>query len=69
MKIGQTVEAKFKTLPVERAKREQYSAEMCPIRRGWVAWIHPRGRFIAVTTHTKGGDVTETFRRGEVRAV
>ena len=69
MKIGQTVEAKFKTLPVERARSERSSVELCPIRRGWVVWIHPRGRFIAVTTHTLGGDVTETFQRGEVRAV
>lgn len=69
MKIGQTVRAKFKTLPVEREKSEQSSVELCPLRRGWVAWVHPRGRFIAVTTHTKGGDVTETFQRGEVRAV
>ena len=69
MKIGQTVEARFKTLPVERAKRERSSAEMCPLRRGQVAWVHPRGRFITVTTRTKGGDVTENFLPGEVRAV
>ena len=69
MKIGQTVEAKFKTLPVERAKSEQSSVELCPVRRGRVAWGHPRGRFITVTTRTKGGDVTENFLPGEVRAV
>lgn len=69
MKIGQTVEAKFKTLPVERAKSEQSSVELCPLRRGRVAWIHPRGRFITVTTQTKGGHVTENFLPGEVRAV
>ena len=69
MKIGQTVEAKFKTLPVERAKSEQSSVELCPIRRGRVAWVHPCGRFITVTTQTKGGDVTENFLPGEVRAV
>lgn len=34
MKIGQTVEAKFKTLPVERAKSERSSVELCPVRRG-----------------------------------
>lgn len=69
MKIGQTVEAKFKTLPVERAKSERSSVELCPIRRGWVVWVHPRGRFITVTTQTKGGDVTENFLPEEVRAV
>lgn len=69
MKIGQTVEAKFKTLPVERAKSEQSSVELCPVRLGRVAWVHPRGRFITVTTRTKGGDVTENFSPGEVRAV
>lgn len=69
MKTGQTVEAKFKTLPVERAKSEQSSVELCPMRTGRVTWIHPKGRFIAVTTHTKGGDVTENFLPGEVRAV
>ena len=42
MKIGQTVEAKFKTLPVERAKSERSSVELCPLRRGQVAWIHHR---------------------------
>lgn len=69
MKIGQTVEAKFKTLPVERAKSERSSVELCPVRRGRVAWIHPRGRFITVTTKTLGGNVTENFLPGEVRAV
>lgn len=69
MKIGQTVEAKFKTLPVERAKSEQSSVELCPIRRGRVKWIHPKGRFITVTTKTLGGDVTENFLPGEVWAV
>lgn len=69
MKIGQTVEAKFKTLPVERAKSEQSSVELCPVRRGRVAWIHHRGRFITVTTRTKGGDVTENFLPREVWAV
>ena len=69
MKIGQTVRAKFKTLPVERAKSERSSVELCPVRRGRVAWVHPRGRFITVTTRTKGGDVTENFLPGEVRAV
>lgn len=69
MKIGQTVEAKFKTLPVERAKSEQSSVELCPVRRGRVEWVHPRGRFITVTTRTKGWDVTENFLPGEVRAV
>ena len=69
MKIGQTVEAKFKTLPVEGAEWEWAGVELRPIRRGRVAWIHPRGRFITVTTHTKGGDVTENFLPREVRAV
>lgn len=69
MKIWQTVEAKFKTLPVERAKSEQSSVELCPIRTGRVTWVHPRGRFISVTTTTLGGDVTETFRPGEVQPV
>ena len=69
MKIGQTVEAQFKTLPVERAKSEQSSVELCPIRRGRVTWIHPKGRFITVTTKTLGGDVTENFLPEEVRAV
>lgn len=41
MKIGQTVRAKFKTLPVERAKSEQSSVELYPIRTGRVTWVHP----------------------------
>ena len=61
MKIGQTVRAKFKTLPVERAKSERSSVELCPMRTGRVTWVHPKGRF--------GGDVTENFLPGEVRAV
>lgn len=69
MKIGQTVRAKFKTLPVERAKSERSSVEMCPMRTGRVTWVHHKGRFITVTTKTLGGDVTETFLPGEVRAV
>lgn len=69
MKIGQAVEAKFKTLPVERAKNEQSSVELCPMRTGRVTWVHPKGRFITVTTKTLGGYVTENFLPGEVRAV
>ena len=69
MKIGQTVRAKFRTRPVERAKSEQSSVELCPMRAGRVTWVHPKGRFITVTTRTKGGDVTENFLPGEVRAV
>lgn len=69
MKIGQTVRAKFKTLPVERAKSERSSVELCPMRTGRVTWIHPKGRFITVMTKTLGGYVTENFLPGEVRAV
>lgn len=56
-------------MPVERAKSERSSVELCPMRTGRVTWVHPKGRFITVTTKTLGGDVTENFLPGEVRAV
>lgn len=69
MTIGQTVEARFKTIPNLLKSKSTADEETYPIRTGKIVYIHPKGRFVTVTTKTPGGDVTETFRPGEIRAV
>ena len=43
--------------------------DMNAVQTGKIVYIHSKGRFVTVTTKTPGGDVTETFRPGEVQAV
>ena len=69
MTVGQTVEARFKTIPNLLKSKSTADEETYPIRTGEIIYIHSKGRFITVRTHTKGGDVTENFLPGEVRAV
>ena len=69
MTIGQTVNARFKTIPNLLKSKSTADEETYPIRTGKIVYIHPKGRFVTVTTKTLGGDVTENFLPGEVRAV
>lgn len=66
MKLGQQVKARFITIPKTVEGRSRSIDDVCPIRSGTVTYIHPQKRFVCVTTHTGGGDVTETFRLCEV---
>lgn len=66
MTVGQQVRARFRTVPVLVEQGRQSDENLYPFRQGTVVWIHPKGRFIAVQTHTAGGDWTETFRPWEV---
>lgn len=68
MKIGQEVKARFLTLPTQCGQGKKVLEDIYPIRSGIITYIHPRNRFVCVTTHTGGGDVTETFRLCEVMA-
>lgn len=65
MEVGQRVRARFITLPDQNASghKKEY---IYPIRVGYVAWIHPEGRFVRVKTKVRGGIVAETFRPWEV---
>lgn len=66
MEIGQTVKARFKTIPSLLKGKSTADEETYPVRTGTVVYIHPKGRFAAVRIHTPRGDITETFRLDEV---
>lgn len=66
MKIGQTVNARFKTIPNLLKSKSTADEETYPIRTGEIIYIHPKGRFISVQTKTAGGTITETFQPCEV---
>ena len=66
MTIGQTVNARFKTIPNLLKSKSTADEETYPIRTGEVIYIHPKGRFISVRTETAGGPVVENFRLCEV---
>lgn len=66
MTIGQTVNARFKTIPNLLKSKSTADEETYPIRPGEIIYIHPKGRFISVRTETAGGPVVENFRLCEV---
>lgn len=66
MTIGQTVNARFKTIPNLLKSKSTADEETYPIRTGEVIYIHPKGRFISMRTETAGGPVVENFRLCEV---
>lgn len=68
MTIGQTVKARFEIIPSLLETGHPTKDQLYPIRTGEVVFIHPKGRFITVRTHTKGGDIAENFLPGEVMA-
>ena len=66
MTIGQTVSARFKTIPNLLKSKSTADEETYPIRTGEIIYIHPKGRFVSVRTETAGGPVVENFRLCEV---
>ena len=66
MTIGQTVSARFKTIPNLLKSKSTEDEETYPIRTGEIIYIHPKGRFVSVRTETAGGPVVENFRLCEV---
>ena len=66
MTIGQTVSARFKTIPNLLKSKSTADEETYPIRTGEIIYIHPKGRFISVRTETVGGPVVENFQLCEV---
>ena len=66
MTIGQTVNARVKTIPNLLKSKSTADEETYPIRTGEIIYIHPKGRFISVRTETAGGPVVENFRLCEV---
>ena len=66
MTIGQTVSARFKTIPNLLKSKSTADEETYPIRTGEIIYIHPKDRFISVRTETAGGPVVENFRLCEV---
>lgn len=66
MTIGQTVNARFKTIPNLLKSKSTADEETYPIRTDEVIYIHPKGRFISARTETAGGPVVENFQLCEV---
>ena len=66
MTIGQTVNARFRTIPNLLKSKSTADEETYPIRTGEIIYIHPKGRFISVRAETAGGPVVENFRLCEV---
>ena len=66
MTIGQTVSARFKTIPNLLKSKSTADEETYPIRTGEIIYIHPKGRFVSVRTETAGGPVVENFQLCEV---
>lgn len=66
MTIGQTVSARFKTIPNLLKSKSTADEETYPIRTGEVIYIHPKGRFISARTETAGVPVVENFQLCEV---
>ena len=66
MTIGQTVSARFKTIPNLLKSKSTADEETYPIRTGEIIYIHPKGSIISVRTETAGGPVVENFRLCEV---
>ena len=66
MTIGQTVNARFRTIPNLLKSKSTADEETYPIRTGEIIYIHQKGRFISVRTETAGGPVVENFRLCEV---
>ena len=68
MTIGQAVKARFETIQSLPGNGHPTKDQLYPIRTGEVVFIHPKGRFVTVRTHTKGGDISENFLPSEVMA-
>lgn len=66
MTIGQTVSARFRTIPNLLKSKSTADEETYPIRTGEIIYIHPKGRFVSVRTETAGGPVVENFQLCEV---
>lgn len=66
MTIGQTVNARFRTIPNLLKSKSTADEETYPIRTGEIIYIHPKGRFVSVRTETAGGPVVENFQLCEV---
>lgn len=66
MEIGQAVKARFLTLPSPYMDDKKNTRKDFPIRAGVVTFVHPKNRFVCVTTRAGGLDVTEAFSPLEV---
>ena len=62
MQKGDTIRARFMTLPNECPGSGSNDEKKFPIREGTVVYVHPKGRFIVA----KCGGVRETFFPEEV---
>lgn len=66
MTVGQKVRARFITFSTLADEPRPKKDKIYPIRDGVVTYIHPRGRFLLVQAHARGGDIVESFRPDEV---
>ena len=62
MQKGDTIKARFMTLPSEYPGSGANDEKRFPVRKGTVVYVHPKGRYIVAEC----GGVRETFFQEEV---
>lgn len=62
MQKGDTIRARFMTLPSEYPGSGANDEKRFPVRKGTVVYVHPKGRYIVAEC----GGVRETFFQEEV---
>lgn len=61
MTVGQTLQARFMTLPNQDTDGDNHFDVRFPLRDAVVAYIHPEGRYITLETILDGKQVKESF--------
>lgn len=67
MTVGQTVQARFITLPNQMTDGDNRFEVRFPLRDAVVSYIHPEGRYVTLETVLDGKRVKESFHPNELR--
>lgn len=67
MTVGQTVRARFRTVPDQCAVENASWEKRFPLRDAVVAYIHPAGRYVTLETILDGKAVKESFHPNDLR--
>lgn len=61
MTVGETIRARFRTMPDSGAGESATFEKKFPLREAVVAYIHPAGRYVTLETILDGKAVRESF--------
>lgn len=67
MTVGDTIRARFRTLPNSDAGERATFEEKFPLREAVVIYIHSAGRYVTLETVLDGKSVRESFRPEELK--